>query len=169
MRYAEPTDLVSAEVGLKARHLLCRLAVKDIVNKKSLPKDAIAEAADAVDEALYLARQWKFLDRADLAKPTREIFRFGCRIYESSQPYFLAEFLMECLAPEAFDGAIVSDEDTFDAARAAIWSALGNLQPDGFQFIATSDFGPFLADIRELRKVEERLEELRQARLAGKP
>ncbi|MEI9998963.1 MAG: hypothetical protein WDO13_07230 [Verrucomicrobiota bacterium] len=93
----------------------------------------------------------------------QDIFRFGCRIYESCQPHSLAEFLTGCLAPDLFGEAIPPDQETLDAARAAIWGVLGNLQLDGFGFVATPHFQPFLADIQALGKVEERLNQLRDS------
>ncbi len=158
---SERIDLVSAEVGLKVRHLLCRLAVREIANRKPLSKVVVSEATDAVDEAMALIRHWKFQGQAELTKLALETFRFGCRIYENSQPHFLAEFLTECLAPGLFGATILPDQEALDSAQAAIWSALDNLQLDGFQFVATPRFEPFLSDIQELRKVEERLKQLR--------
>ncbi len=161
IKSSERTNVLSAEAGLKARHVLCRLAVKSILNKRPLSKVVMTEATDAVEEALALTRHWKFGGATGLAPLVREIFRFGCRIYENSLPHFLAEFLMEGLAPEAFDEAIFRDPETLDAAQAAIWGVMANLQIDGFQFVATPRFEPFLSDIQELRKVEERLHQLR--------
>jgi tetratricopeptide (TPR) repeat protein len=158
---SERLDLVSAEIGSKGRHLLCRLAVRDIAGKRPLSKPSASEATDAVDETLALVRHWKLQGQGKLPTLALEIFRFGCRLYENSQPHFLAEFLTECLAPELFGEAILPDQETLDAAHAAIWGALGNLQLDGFHLISTSQFEPFLADIQELREVEERLNQLR--------
>ncbi len=102
---SEGSDRVALEVGLKARHLLCRLAVRDIAEEKPLSRATLAEATDAVEEALALVRSWKLPEDAALARLARGIFRFGCRIYESAQPHFLAEFLMEYLSPEEFGAA----------------------------------------------------------------
>ena len=160
---SERIDLVSAEIGLKARHLLCGLAVSDIAGKKALSKDEVSVATDAVDEAMALLRHWKFQGESELTKLTLEIFRFGCRVYESCQPHFLAEFLTECLEPELFGKAIPLQREILDAAQAAIWGAAGNLQPGGFGFFSTSHFEPFLSEIEDLRKVEEKLNQLRLA------
>lgn len=161
VKSSELTDIVSAEIGLKTRHVLCRLAARDIMDKKPLSRIMIAEATDAVDETMILARHWKFQGQTEFAKLARDIFRFGCRIYESAQPHFLAEFLMEYLSPETFYEAILPDQETLNMAHAAIWGVLNNLHLDGFQFITTSRFEPFLSDIQELQKVEERLKQLR--------
>ena len=161
VQFSEPADVISAEIGLKARHILCRLAVREISDGKPLSKAMVSEATDAVDEVMALIRFWKFSGQAHLTKLALETFRFGCRIYENSQPHFLAEFLTECMAPELFGATIRPDQETLDATQAAIWSALTNLQPDGFRFVSTPSFEPFLADIQKFRKVEEQLQRLR--------
>jgi hypothetical protein len=163
VEFSEKTDAVSAEVSLKVRHLLCRLVVKDIADQKPLSNPVIEEATDAVEEALALARIWKLRGETGFDKLAREIFRFGCRIYENGQPHFLGEFLMECLSPEGFDAAWLLDEETAGAAQAAIWEALGKLQLEGFRLVATPHFESFLSNIQELRRVEERLKQVRSA------
>ncbi|HEY0257782.1 MAG TPA: hypothetical protein VGC39_10095, partial [Candidatus Methylacidiphilales bacterium] len=157
----ERTDLISFEIGLKARHLLCRLAIKDIANRKSSAKGVAAEATDKVDAAMALTRHWRLRGQTELTRLVLDIFSFGCRIYETSHPHFLAEFLTECLSPDLLGEAIQPDSGTLDAAQAAIWGVVSNLQLDGFRFVATPHFEPFLADIQELRKIEERLKQLR--------
>jgi hypothetical protein len=157
---SERIDVVSAEIGLKGRHLLCRLAVRDITDRKPISNPVASETTDAIDKAMALVRHWKFQGQTELTKLALEIFRFGCRIYESSQPHFLAEFITECLTLELFGEAILPDRETLDTARAAIWGVLGNLQLDGFGSFSTPRFEIFLSDIQELRKVEERLNQL---------
>ena len=161
VKKSERDDAVFAEMGLKARHALCRLAVQEVSDKKAMVDETLAEATDAVDEGLALAEHWKFQEQGDFARLAREIFRFGCRIHENREPHFLAEYLMEGLALERFGGAVPLDEATCDGVQAAIWSALDNLQVEGFQFVATPQLEPFLADIEALRKAEERLKALR--------
>ncbi len=158
VRSCERTDLLSAEVGLKTRHLLCRVAVKDLAGHHEL---FLSEATTAVDEAMALARHWTFRDRADLDRLAQEIFRFGCLIYEKHQPQLLPRFLAECLAPELFGKTICPGRETLDAAEAALWSILTKLQPDGFQFLATPQRAPFLAGIHELKMLEDRIKQLR--------
>jgi hypothetical protein len=157
----ERTDRVMAEAALKARHVLCRLVARDLLDGKSVTQERAAEVTDAVDEATVLVRHWQSREPGHFGNLARAIFRLGCRIYAHSQPHFLAEFLVECLDSKMFCGPAVLDQETFDAARAAIWTVLENLQVDGFHFVATPRFEPFLADIRLLREVEERLGRLR--------
>ena len=158
---SEKADIISAEIGMKARHILCRLVTKNILDKKPVSEILIAETTDAVEDALALARHWKSQGDAQFVKLAREIFRFGCRIYENCQPHFLAEFLMEHLALETFPETMLCDEETHNNVQAVIWGRLDKLQPKGFGFISTSHLEPLLSDIQELRKVEDRLKQLR--------
>lgn len=157
----ERTDLLMAEMGLKTRHVVCRLALKTIAEKKPLSPAVIAETTDAVDEAMTLARHWNAPSRATLAQPVRDLFRFGCRIYAESQPHFLAEFLMETLSATTSGRVVFVDEEIFQAAQTSIWSALAKFQFEGFHYISTPRFEPFLAEIEELRQAEDRLKQFR--------
>ncbi|SDT89018.1 hypothetical protein SAMN05444156_0467 [Verrucomicrobium sp. GAS474] len=124
-RPAEQSDLLHAEVALKARHALCRLVVRDFPAPRPIPHAVVAEATDAVDEALALARQWKEKGRNDFEAMARTFFHFGCWIYGRSLPRFLAEFLAEApdlaAAPE-MAGAVA---DAITAALASDSAALG--------------------------------------------
>jgi hypothetical protein len=165
IQLSEKKEIASAEVGLKARHGLCRLAARVLLSKKNLPQNCLAEAAEAADGAMILARHWQARGTLSFVKLAREIFRFGCRIYATGQPHFLAEFLLESLVAETHEAPFLLDQETFEAAQAAIWSALEKLQfDDGFQFVAAPHFQSFLSDVVELRKVEERLQQLRTPR-----
>ena len=90
----------------------------------------VSEATDAVDEGLSLIVHWKSQAPAEFAAYARDIFRFGCRIYENGQPHSLAEYVMEYLGAEAGDKPISADNEILDAAQAAIWGALAKLQAD---------------------------------------
>lgn len=153
----EHADAVLAEAALKARHAFCRLILKDFLDRKSVSKDLITEGTDAVDDALILARHWKLKKHVGFETMAREIFRLGCRIYGNAQPHFLAEFLMEYLDLEKSEAGISLDEETVASAQAGIWTAFEHLQMDGFSFVGTQRFEPFLGDIQELKRVEERL------------
>ncbi|MBB5039526.1 hypothetical protein [Prosthecobacter dejongeii] len=87
----ENTDSTAAEIGIKARHTLCR-ALAHLL--ETPPVDAtqadnwIHEATDAVEDIMRLtSHETRFIHLRE------EIFHFGCRIYRAFQPHFLAEFL----------------------------------------------------------------------------
>jgi len=154
----ERTDAIAAETALRARHAFCRTAVKSMVEGRTLGSDLIAEAVNTVDEAMSVAAHWKLQGHANPERLARDIFRLGCRIYERDKPHFLAEFLLKGLDPEQCGFSL--DSEALAAAQRAIWSALDDLQVNGFRFVATPDFDSFMADVRRLREVEERLQQL---------
>ena len=154
---SERTDLTLAEVALKARHLLCRLVVREIVDKRPVSPDLRQEASGAATDALLLARDWHLQGHPGFEGMAREIFRFGCRILGAGSPRLLARFLEECLKEKESHAAFPLDPETFAAAQSAIWSALGHLQSGGFPMAGTTAFESFLSDIQELKKAEEQL------------
>lgn len=95
-RASEDTDTTAAEIGIKARHTLCR-ALAHLL--ETPPVDAanaddwIHEATDAVEDMMRLTNhETRFIHLRE------EIFDFGCRIYRAFQPHFLAEFLDDGLS-----------------------------------------------------------------------
>jgi hypothetical protein len=158
-RGAGQDDLACAQMMLRACLILCRAAVRELLEKRTLSDDARAQAFKAIDEGLALAAHWLFRD--EFAGTAREILCFACRLYEQGEPTFLARFLMGQLAPERFGGAAPLDQPTADAIRAAIFRALEKMQADGFQFVTTPGVTSHLDGIEQLRIVEERLKEVR--------
>ena len=114
----EHEDVAAAEAGLKARHVLCRIAARRLsVQAKSETVMAnVHEATDLADEGLSLVREWerRGFDRfRDLAC---DLFRFGARVYAWYQPHFLHEFLSEQLDP-LHSAHYVGSREMQDAAR----------------------------------------------------
>jgi tetratricopeptide (TPR) repeat protein len=159
----ERSQTMAAETGFKARHLLCRSIAAESVDGKSIPPRLIAEAIDAVEEGLVLARHWEQQGESGFRELAEDLFRFGCRIYQTSQPHFLTEFILENLDPKTTGGISPLNREMHDAAVAALWSAVKEIQREGFQSLSTPRFGQVLENLRELRVTEERLEELRRA------
>ncbi|MCE0524219.1 MAG: hypothetical protein LV480_15045 [Methylacidiphilales bacterium] len=160
---AEQIDPTAAEAGFKARHVLCRAIAAESRDGQSVPPELMAEATDAVDEGLALARHWEARGNAGFRALAEDLFRFGCRIYQTGQPHFLAEFLLESLDPEKQSGVPPLNREMHESAVAALWNALKEIQRDGFQSLSTPRFGQLLENLRELRVAEERLEQLRRA------
>jgi tetratricopeptide (TPR) repeat protein len=157
---SEETDLVGAQTSFQARRLLCRLAVRLLAKGDSLPQEMIEEATDAADGAAALARQWESRGEGRFREAAREIFCFGCRIYQACQPQFLAEYVLECLDPEKSTGAFMLDQNLYQSATAAIWAAADQIQREGFPFVSTPEFEGVLSALRELRAAEDRLKQL---------
>jgi len=98
----EDTDLPAAEVGMKARHVLCRtiaLRLSQITNSDRAVSRDVHEATDAADEALALARHWETNGVDRFRRIARDFFLFGIRVYGKYQPQFLSEFVSENMDP----------------------------------------------------------------------
>ena len=116
----EAEDPAAAEVGLKARHALCRTFAGRLsaaqAGQQAMPDD-VHEATDAVDDGLALIRRWEQKGVARFRMLAGDLFRFGLRVYLIYQPQFLQEFLDENLDPEQSSAAYVQDEDIRAAAQ----------------------------------------------------
>ncbi len=159
---SEQNDVASAEAGFKARYLLCRAIAMESRDGLTVKPELLATATDAVDESLSLARHWEQLGDDRFREPARDLFRFGCRLYQTGQPRFLAEFLLENLDPKKAAGTLPVDQKTHEAAIAALWTALKEIQRDGFKSLSTPRFEQLLEKLRTLRITEERLTQLRR-------
>jgi tetratricopeptide (TPR) repeat protein len=109
----------AAEVGLKARHVLCHIVARRLsaqAGSETVMED-VHDATDLADEGLGLVREWerRGVDRfRDLAS---DLFRFGARVYAYYQPQFLDEFLSEQLDPRLSAHSYVQSREMQDAAR----------------------------------------------------
>jgi tetratricopeptide (TPR) repeat protein len=158
----EGSEVIAAETALKVRHVLCRAVAAESVDGKSIPPELIAEATDAVDEGLALARHWEHRGEKRFRVLAEDLFRFGCRIYQTCRPHFLTEFILGNLDVEKTGGVPAPNQEMHEAALAALWSALKEIQRGGFESLATPRFGQLLENLRELRVTEERLDQLRR-------
>jgi tetratricopeptide (TPR) repeat protein len=159
----EERDLLAAETGLKARHILCQAVAVQLANPtgRSAPEDLVAAATDAVDDGMTLARQWEARGERRFRELARELFQFGARAYQIHQSHFLTEFLLENLDPFHSLDAFPVDPGMHASASEAITRALGEIQRDGFRSLNTPRFDRFLGTLRQLRSTQTRLDELR--------
>ena len=86
-----------AEIGLKARRVLCEVIGQWLIESNEPPRhhQLIATASDAVDTGLTLARRWESLDASQFRPLAERLFRFGTAFYRRHQPHFLADFVLE--------------------------------------------------------------------------
>lgn len=160
----EGHDSVLAEIALKARHILCRAIAHLLVNSESqrFTADLIHEATEAVEGGLALTRNLNLIAQPELIQLQRDLFRFGARVYQTYQPHFLTEFLLEHLeANSGNDPAL--DASTHRAVLETLWCATAELQREGFSKLNTPRFERLLRDLADLRVVEEKLNQLRAA------
>lgn len=162
----ERTDAPAAEAGFKARHVLCRSIAAEFGDGKSIPPELRTVTTNAVDDGLALARYWEQRGERGFRALAEDLFRFGCRVYPAGQPRVLAEFILENLDPENADGVPPLNREMREAAVAALWNALKEIQRAGFPSPSTPRFGHLLENLRHLRVTEERLERLRQVATA---
>jgi hypothetical protein len=93
----EDTNPNAAEVGLKARHVVCQTVAASLSATPmpgTLPDD-VHEATDAVDEGLALARRWESRGVIRFRDVAVDLFRFGSLAYRIYQPQFLDEYLYD--------------------------------------------------------------------------
>ena len=113
----------AAEVGLKARHALCRALAQRLSAGPAADTTALAdvhEATDAVDEGLALVRRWEQRGVAAFRGTAVDLFRFGLNVYLVYQPQFLQEFLNENLDPAASSDGYATDPDIVAAAKEVV-------------------------------------------------
>jgi tetratricopeptide (TPR) repeat protein len=99
---AERTDLIEADLALKARRALGD-ALGQLLVAPDADQQAIAnEASNVVDDALGVIRSWQSRGQSGFAPLAVRFFRYGTQLYRFHQPHFLAEFIQEniALSPE---------------------------------------------------------------------
>lgn len=156
----EQSELLAAQIGLQARHLLCR-AVAHLLDTGGAPTDWVTETTDAVDEGMALARHWRTLGEKRLLGLEAELFRFGVLIYRLCLPHFLAEFLLESMDPVRSAGAPVAEEVMHHLAADALWSATLDLRAQQEADPSAENQARLLRRLDELHEAERRLTALR--------
>ncbi|MBZ5636524.1 MAG: hypothetical protein LAO55_25655 [Acidobacteriia bacterium] len=119
----EVNDADAAEVGLKARHVLCKTLAARLslpaASGETMPAD-VHEATDIVDDGLVIARQWEKQGVARFRDLACDLFRFGARVYARYQPQFLHEFVRDNIDPAQSSISYVESAEMFSAASEAL-------------------------------------------------
>ncbi len=118
---AEAVDPAHAQVGLTARHVLCRTFVHRLSqhgDSEIFPDDVHA-ATDAADDGLALIRLWEQRGVGLFRNVALDLFRFGARVYAIYQPQFLAEFVEDNLDPAQSTDAYINSVEMQAAAEDA--------------------------------------------------
>jgi tetratricopeptide (TPR) repeat protein len=94
---AERSEMVDADVALKARRALGDALGHQLV-APGADQEAIArQASDVADDALALIRHWNAQTNPVFRLLALRFFRYGAQLYRFHQPHFLAEFIAENL------------------------------------------------------------------------
>ena len=161
---AERQHLRSAEVGLKARYILCQ-ALTWLIGEhpdNGTRDPFFAEATDALDDGMELIRHWNASGSPLSQSIANDLFRFGARAYQAYQPHFLTEFLLETLEPQISSGASKPSPQMHLTAVEAIWQELRKISRNGFEMVSKPEFHSLLDQLRRLRVADERLTKLRE-------
>lgn len=153
----EADDLEAAELGLTAHFLLCQcvgglLASPAISSQRD---DWIAQATDAVEHGLQLARQWDGKSNSVCRRLADDLFLFGARLYQTFQPQFLGEYLLEHLHPTSEPASLAC---RCAVAREALWRAFHPILHLAFASVHRPGFVRALDQLGELSAVEAQLD-----------
>ncbi len=115
----EHKDAAAAEVGMKARHVLCQIAARrlSVEAEREAVLEEVYDATDLAEEGLGLVREWERRGVDLFRNLASDLFRFGARIYVDYQPHFLHEFLSEQLDPQRSARTYVQSREMQEAAR----------------------------------------------------
>jgi tetratricopeptide (TPR) repeat protein len=94
----EADDVPSAEVGLKARYVLCQVIAGELpetVKRGTEMPEIVHEATDHAEAGLALARRWEAKGELRFWPIAHDLYRFAEAVYERYQPQFVAEFRRE--------------------------------------------------------------------------
>lgn len=119
---SEEADADAAEVGLKARHVLCHTIAQRlslIAAGEDTPAEEVHQATDIADEGLALARRWEQKGVIRFRPLAYDLFRFGARVYARYQPQFLDEFIADNLDPARSSTEYVESPEMRSAAEEA--------------------------------------------------
>lgn len=155
----ERTHEAFAAMSLRARRALIMALGEQLraaESSQSLTTALLAEATDAVDDGLAIARE--FAERS--GPPFRDLvvrlFRLGAQLYGRHQPHFLGEFLLEHLAAPAF----ASDVEFRTVAEAALAHAMVEVQRPQLLVVNTANATKTLDTARAIRAAQQQLSAL---------
>jgi hypothetical protein len=125
----EDHDAAAAEVGLKARHVMCVAMagrLHETIAIGGAMADDVHSATDVADEGLSLARRWEQKGVTRFRDLAVDLFRFGAHVYARYQPQFLGEFVADNMNPAHSSQEYVESAEM----RAAAHEALKLQDPD---------------------------------------
>ncbi|HYG23466.1 MAG TPA: hypothetical protein VEH04_11835 [Verrucomicrobiae bacterium] len=158
LRDGEQSNVRLAEIGLRSRHVLCR-SLALLLTKPGSAGDSnqwLDEATEAVEQGLALVSHWESRGVSSFAPMRLDLFRFGARVYQTYQPQFLTEFLLEQVDSRSNAAAMHA------AALEALWRAAADVPARGGLAVNSQRFDELLRELADLRVTEEKLDSLRR-------
>ena len=162
----EEHDALAAETGLKARALACQ-ALAELIESDPARADRpelLGAATDAMEEGLRLARGWGGRGERHFGSLARWLFHFGLAAYGAHQPHFLAEFVLENLAPAGGGSSLAQDPEAHRLATRALAGAVAERDRAGFVSLRAPGFDGLPETLQALRLTQERLGDLHALR-----
>jgi hypothetical protein len=154
----------AADLGMKARHILCRAIgtrlAATVPPAAAEQAELFAAATDAVDDGLALARHWQQQGAALPLPFVADLFRFGAQTYLSRQPHFLAEFVLENLDPGSSGHPLPPHPELHAIARDAVALALQELERPQLLQVDAPQTDRRIQALHDLRDAAVRLENL---------
>ena len=160
----ESKELEPAEIGLKARHLLCRATLAQLIETEGgeAPMDFIGTITDTVEDGLRLARDWEKAGVTRFRLIATQLFHVGALIYEKNQPQFLPEFLIDHLDPDRPTCVLPAVNNDWHAiateSLARVRQCIHNFD---FGMLATPQGRQWIDLMNEVKAAESRLGDLR--------
>lgn len=145
-----------AELGLHARHLVCRVIAQTLASPEIGVsfEELVCDATDAVESGLNLISYWEGQGVIHFRPLARELFRFGAFAYQLYQPHFLSEFVLESFGPKESGRSLAHDGAVQASASQALGRALRTIQRDGFKGYGSPQFDRVLELLAQFRLVE---------------
>jgi hypothetical protein len=166
----ESSEPAAAEIGFKARHVLCQslVALQMIAPPEEASRmDFIGRLTDTVEDGLRLAREWEKGGVTAFRGLATRLFHVGVLVYETGQPHFLAEFLLDYLDPERATCIVPVDLKWFAMADESLSRVRHQLQISSFESLATEQGKRRMELLGQLGVAQAKLQALRHQ--IGKP
>jgi hypothetical protein len=116
--------------------------------------DLIGKLTDAVESALDLAQSWERAGVTRFSPLAAQFFHFGALVYERHQPHFLADFLLDYLAPEVAGRSARVDATWFAIAGESLARARARLGQSEITLLTAPQCARKLEILCEVRAAE---------------
>ena len=160
----EDKEISGFEAGLNARHALCTALAAEIADATiaaDMREACVAETTDTVESGLALSQLWEERGFDRMRSITTELFRFGLRVYETYQPHFLGEYILETVDGTAAFAKGTNRPRVLSESASSLTRAIDKLRAQGFPALNSPKIDRYVDTLRDLRSASERIAALR--------